>query len=243
MKSLKKYIASTCVKISRILYYLIPAEFLVQTDNSIEKTLKKEMNQEILDLLYEPIKSSLKFYTKESIRNYAINLAKENETNFKKNSEYFYLEFGVYKGSSANFFSSKIRKLYAFDSFEGLRTDWSGALPKGTFNLNKKIPRLRKNVIPIVGWAEDNIDNFLITHNPKIIFVHLDMDSYNSTLFILKKIKPYLTKGAVLLFDEFYNFINWKEGEYKALIESFSEDEYAYKAFNLRGKQTMIQLN
>ncbi len=220
---------------------MIPEEFKSQTDNSIENTLKKEMNQQILDLLYAPIKSSLKFYTKESIRNYTINLAKENEANFKKNSEYFYLEFGVYKGNSANFFSSKISKLYAFDSFEGLRTDWSGTLPKGTFNLNKKIPKLSKNVIPIVGWAEDNIDNFLTTHNPKINFVHFDIDTYDSTLFILEKIKPYLTKGAVLLFDEFYNFINWEEGEYKAFIESFSEDEYTYKAFNLRGKQTVIQ--
>ena len=199
MNNFKKWIASNCLNISRILYFLIPVEFLDQTDNSIEKTLKKEMNQEILDLLYKPIKSSLKFLTKESIRNYAINLAQENEANLKKNSEYFYLEFGVYKGNSANFFAKKISKLYAFDSFEGLRSDWGGALPKGTFNLYKKIPKLRKNIIPIIGWAEDNIDNFLTTHNPKINFVHFDMDAYDSTLFISRKIKPYLTKGAVLL--------------------------------------------
>ena len=173
----------------------------------------------------------------------AINLAMENESNLEKGNEYFYLEFGVYKGNSANFFAKKVKKIYAFDSFEGLRSDWGGALPKGTFNLYKKIPKLKKNVIPIIGWAEDNIDNFLNTHHPKINFVHFDMDIYDSTLFILQKIKPYLTKGAVLLFDEFYNFINWKEGEYKAFIKSFSEDEYTYKAFNLRGKQTLIQLN
>ena len=113
-------------------------------------------------------------------------------------------------------------------------------MAKGSMNLNKKLPKLRNNIIP--AYMEDTIDNFLKNNNPKINFVHFDMDVYESTKFTLQKIKPYLTKGSILLFDEYYNYINWKEGEYKAFTELFEQDEFKYKAFNIKGKQTLIQV-
>ena len=57
---------------------------------------------------------------------------------------------------------------------------------------NKKTLKLNSNVEPIVGWVEDTLDDFLIKYNPKINFVHMDMDTYSSTKFTLEKIKPYL---------------------------------------------------
>lgn len=243
MKLIKDLIIKKLRSLFGILYYAVPAEVRDNTGNSIYFTLKKEMNQEILDSLYQPIKKSIKFFKAEDIRCYAINLAKDNEALLKKNSEYFYLEFGVHTGGSANFFSKGIDKLYAFDSFEGIPSDWEGRLPKGSLNLNKKLPKLRKNVVPVVGWVEDNIDKFLNKYNPKINFVHFDMDVYDSTKFTLAKIKPYLTKGAIIIFDEYYNYINWKAGEYKAFTEIFEPNEYTYKAFNIKGKQAIIQFN
>ena len=78
------------------------------------------------------------------------------------------------------FFSKYVNKLYAFDSFEGLREDWVGWQdPAGTFNLDKKVPKLNANVIPIVGWVQDTLDNFLEEKKPKINFVHMDMDTYD----------------------------------------------------------------
>ena len=67
------------------------------------------MNQEIFDELFEHIKKSMKFTNSVEIRNYGINLAKENEANLKKDIDYFYLEFGVYKGTSTNFFAKKVK--------------------------------------------------------------------------------------------------------------------------------------
>ena len=72
----------------------------------------------------------------------------------------FYLEFGVWKGRSANFWSKYVKKLYVFDSFEGLREDWTGVTGKGSFNLNGKIHKLNKNVTPIKGWDEDTLSDF-----------------------------------------------------------------------------------
>ena len=153
-----------------------------------------------------------------------------------------YLEFGVWKGRSANFWSKYVKKLYVFDSFQGLREDWTGVTGKGTFNLNGKIPKLNKNVIPIKGWVEDTLCDFLEEYKPKINFVHLDMDLYNPTSFTLQKIKPYLVDGAIILFDEFYNYLDWQDGEYKALIEVFDKTEYEYKGYMVNNQQVFIKI-
>ena len=86
----------------------------------------------------------------------------------------------------------------------------------------------------LVGWVEDTLDVFLEKNNPKINFVHFDMDTYSSTKFTLKKIKPYLTKNAILIFDEFTGYIGWENGEYKAFKEVFKEEEFTYLAFSMR---------
>ena len=78
---------------------------------------------------------------------------------------------------------------------------------------------------------------------PKINFVHIDLDTYESTKFVLKNIKPFLCKNSIILFDELYDFLGWDEGEYKALKEVFDETEYKFLAFSKHGNQSVIQVN
>ena len=40
-----------------------------------------------------------------------------------------------------------------------------------------------------------------------------------------------------------YNFPGWSEGEYKALIEEFEEEEFTYLAFSKTSHQVVIQYN
>jgi len=47
----------------------------------------------------------------------------------------------------------------------------------------------------------------------------------------LQKIKPFLQKGSIILFDQFYGFPNWQEHEYKALIDVIDKKEFKYIAF------------
>ena len=60
------------------------------------------------------------------------------------------------------------------------------------------------------------------------------------------KIKPYLVKDATIIFDELYNYYGFEEGEYKALLEIFDKDEFAYKAFEISdqkyGSKVVIQV-
>ena len=181
-------------------------------------------------------KNSL-FLESKGTREYAIKNALRNDPNI----ELTYIEFGVYKGASVNDLSKYVKKIYAFDSFEGLKEDMVGNTEAiGTFNLNKEVPNLNKNVVPIVGWIQDTLDNFLEKQNPKINFVHIDVDTYETSKFILSKIKKYLVPNATILFDELYNFPGWEVGEYKALKEEFDETEYAFKVFSIDDQKTVI---
>ncbi|KGF91702.1 MULTISPECIES: class I SAM-dependent methyltransferase [Prochlorococcus] len=239
MKSLNKnlLVKNLLEKLSRIFYYLTPTEF---KEDSLINRLNKQKSEEIWDVFSNELKSSQRFFDIKSIRNYAINLALENDMS---NTDATYsLEFGVWRGESANFFSKFVKEFYAFDSFHGFKEEWEGNAPKGSLSLGGKLPKLNKNVNPVIGYVENTLDQFLKNHNPKINFVHLDMDIYNPTKFTLEKIKPFLIKGSVIIFDELYNHINWKEGEYKALIEVFESNEFKYKAFNMNAGQVVIQI-
>ena len=241
---MKKIILFILTKISRIIFSILPNEIRgPRYKGLIEKKLKEELIDETFNHFKEHFKQSILFEIDKkssmAIREYAIQNSLLND----KHKEYYYLEFGVWKGTSANFFSKFVNKLYCFDSFEGLKEDWVGTkILKGHFNLNKKIPSLNSNVEPVVGWVEDTLEDFLNNHNPKINFVHLDMDTYSPTKFTLEKIKPYLVKGAIILFDQLYNYPGWRNGEYKALTEVFKEDEFKYKAFLIDGCRCVIQI-
>ena len=187
---------------------------------------------------FKPYFEKAIFLETHRIREYAIKESIKND----KYLENHYLEFGIFVGTSINFFSKYVKKIYGFDSFEGLKEDWVGFVqPAGTFNLNKKIPKLNSNVVPIVGWVQDTLDNFLKKEKPRINFVHLDMDTYETTKFILEKIKPYLINDSIIIFDELYNYPGWQFGEFKALKEIFNESEYQYIAFSKEGSEAVIK--
>jgi len=241
---MKIFIKLTLTKVSRFIYlicklikFVVPFEFKKKT--KLELKLEENLVEETFKHFKQHFKKSVIFDDVLKMREYAIKTSLLND----ENKKYYYLEFGVFKGESTNFFSKFVNHFYCFDSFEGLKEDWVGTnAPKGTFNLDKKIPKLNSNVVPIAGWVEDTLDSFLNEHNPKINFVHLDMDTYNSTKFTLEKLKPYLVKNAIILFDELYNYVGWEDGEYKALREVFKEEEFEYKAFTIHTDKCAIQI-
>ena len=88
----------------------------------------------------------------------------------------------------------------------------------------------------------DTLPRFINEKNHKINFVHMDVDTYESSKFILESIKPHLVKGSTILFDELYNFEGWDVGEYKALREVFNDDEYKFLAFSQDSAQVVIKI-
>jgi len=226
----------------------MPSEFKKNHKKEIAyNVFKTEENIKCFNHFKKHFKSSIFLKTNyllreygTSVREYAIEQALQNDINGNK---YTYLEFGVYKGTSVNFFSNYVNKIYGFDSFEGLKEDWVGSIrPKKDFNLNKKLPKLNQNVIPVTGWVQDTLDDFLKENNPKINFVNMDVVTYETSKFVLSKIKPYLINNSIILFNELYNFSGWDVGEYKAFQEVFNEKEYKFKAFSKYGHQVVIKI-
>ena len=208
----------------------------------------QRFKEEEMDKCYNTFKKHFydaMFLESNDLKKYSINEALDNDND---DEDLYYLEFGVGAGASINFFSEflekKNRSIYGFDSFVGLKEDWKGHVmfPKGGLSQNNVKPKTRKNVNLISGWIQDTLPLFLNEKKPKINFLHIDVDTYETSKFILKETKKYLTKDCVILFDDFYNFSGWSVGEYKALIEEFNEDEYKYIAFSLNKGNTAIKL-
>ena len=176
--------------------------------------------------------SSVLFYSKEELLLHALKTSFENN----KDNLGLYLEFGVWTGKSINFLSSKypLIKFYGFDSFFGLSEDWLGkeSHPKNTFNLNGTPPEVNKNVELVIGEIKDTLHDFLINKNNKIDFIHVDVDTYESTKLILNHVKKSLSKKAIIVFDELHNIPGWRQGEFRALEEVFFERKYKFISFS-----------
>ncbi len=166
-------------------------------------------------------------------------------------SDKLFLEFGVNKGYSARHFTEILSeyqiKLIGFDSFNGLVDSGFGSYyTKGSASMEGEIVKNVKNNKDLfleVGLIQDTLPNFLKKNSSKkIIFCHIDVDTYETTKFILSAIKPFLLKGSIILFDEIHNFAGWEQGEYKALIETFSASEYSFIYFSQNNYQASISI-
>jgi hypothetical protein len=133
-----------------------------------------------------------------------------------------YCEFGVYKGVTINFIAERTKsEVHGFDSFEGLPEDWNANCPQGTFRV-PELPQVRPNVTLHKGWFNVTIPGFAKACTGPIAFLHVDCDLYSSTKTIFEMLGNRLVAGSVIQFDEFFNYPNWRQGEYQAWVE-FSE--------------------
>lgn len=147
------------------------------------------------------------------------------DTQNLKNEAFDYVEFGVCQGHSIRWWVGNCinsdSRFYGFDTFEGLPEDW-GVYNKGDMSAN--IPRIDDTRVEFVkGLFQDTLQNFLATHNlrnGKRKIIHLDADLFSSTLYALTSLAPYMSKGDILIFDEF-NVPNHEFFAFKMFCESY----------------------
>jgi Methyltransferase domain len=153
-------------------------------------------------------------------------------------------EFGVFRGDTINHLARLTPKpIFGFDSFEGLPEGWGHGLSKGHFAL-KKLPEVRSNVTLIKGWFDQTLPSFLEQHKGVIGFMHVDCDLYSSTKIIFSQLKSRLAPAAVIVFDEYFNYPGWEEGEYKAFQEFLADSglEAEFIGYNCKGEQVAVRL-
>lgn len=145
------------------------------------------------------------------------------------------VELGVRNGGSLGTICQMApnRRVYGFDSFEGLPEDWvrnsdyvehagfgkyTGVGPTPKFEAYHADLRIKP------GLFSDTLPKF--DPGELIVFLHVDCDLYSSTQLSLSFLGPMMAKGALVVFDELIQlsdmstYDNWREGEWKALLES-----------------------
>jgi len=121
-------------------------------------------------------------------------------------------EFGVYKGKTSRLirrFTDK--KIYLFDSCEGLPEDW-GKYKKGSFRSGYRL-NLPKYSKFYVGLFKDTIPRYRSESAYPLAFINIDCDLYSSTKDVLFNLNSRILPGTIIVFDEF------SKGENKAFRE------------------------
>jgi len=156
------------------------------------------------------------------------------------------LEFGVYKGTSINYFARYLksvgdkRTIFGFDSFRGFSEEWSGVnsdYPTDHFDRAGVAPRVEDNVELVIGYIESTLPEFLAGRKfETVALVHIDTDTYSPAKTVLDLLRPFLVSGSIILFDELCGYPNWRNHEYRALTEVFEQKEYEYLGFASGGR-------
>ena len=156
-----------------------------------------------------------------------------------------HLEFGVAGGKSLRTIceSSPKGKVFGFDTFQGLPDAWRVGFDRGTF-AQESIPHVEGAELEI-GLFQETLEPFLAKHSEPIAFLHLDADLYSSTKYVLDTCKSRILPGAILLFDEYFNYPGWQHHEHKAFTEWAAANrlEWEYIAYTFSGEQVAVRIN
>jgi hypothetical protein len=158
----------------------------------------------------------------------------------------FVMEFGVFSGTTATYIADKTGwTIHGFDSFEGLPETWRDGYDTGTFR--RVVPRLGSNITLHVGWFDDTLPDFLATvkeDTRPIRYLHIDCDLYSSTKTIFDCLADRIVAGTVIVFDEYFNYAGWQQGEFKAFQEYVARTgvTYNYITYNHEHQQVAVKV-
>jgi predicted O-methyltransferase YrrM len=153
------------------------------------------------------------------------------------------LEFGVATGRTISHIARErpSSPVWGFDTFEGLPANWRPGYAKGAF-AQPRLPDVPPNVTLVPGLFEETLPAFLTANTGPVAFVHVDCDLYASTKVVLDYIAERLAPGAIVVFDEFFNYPGWKRHEYLAFEEFRKSSGRVAKQFVMAGLVPVIHV-
>ena len=157
-----------------------------------------------------------------------------------------YLEFGVFNGGTIRFIARHIgkRTIHGFDSFEGLPEAWSGFNLGGkTFDRGGRLPRVPDNVLLHRGYFDASLPKWLDDHPGPVAFMHLDCDLYSSTKTVFELTAPRIVPGTIILFDEYFNYPNWEQHQFKAFQEFITAHNIKYTYLGFARQQAAVRID
>ena len=203
---------------------------------SVKQILFRMAKEDSADFVMSFIKDVMIFDAKEEIWDYCI-----SELDNSKGTS---LEFGVHKGRSINYFSSRLESIrfLGFDSFEGLAEEWKGNYQvAGHFDLGGNLPIVNSNCELIKGFFDERISE-RVGSLTDVKFVHIDCDTYPSTKIVLHEIQALIKPGLLILFDDYIGYPGWRFGEYLAFKEFAQENNVSYRYRAFSEAQALIEI-
>lgn len=170
------------------------------------------------------------------------------------------VECGVGKGRSFLFLTflasteGKSRTVWGFDSFEGFpepsrndssdrnpkKGEWSGTHPEDIIAIlkNAGIPDqfIKGNTKLVPGFFENTVQKY---SGKNIALLHIDADLYGSYVVVLKKMFPLVSRGGIVLFDE-YNQARWP-GAKQAVDEFLKGTNYTLEKVPFADKYFIVK--
>ena len=154
------------------------------------------------------------------------------------------MEFGVATGRTVNHLASLLsgQTIFGFDSFQGLPETWRTGYEAGTFA--QPIPDVAPNVELVHGRFEQTLEGFVASHPGPVALLHVDCDLYSSTVTILRALAERIVPGTIIVFDEYFNYPGWREGEFKAFQEfiAATNRRYTYLGFVPSHQQVCVRI-
>ena len=219
----------TNFRLKYALYKIVCAMYQLADVGRIHPARERALRalQRSVDYIEEKMPDALGFDSQRELIDYALNAVR---------TEGHYLEFGVFTGGTIRFIAGRIgaRTVHGFDSFAGLPEAWAGFNLGGkTFDVRGRLPRVPANVRLHRGFFDASLPQWLSDNPGPVAFIHLDCDLYSSTKTVLALLKERLATGSVILFDEYFNYPNWEQHEFRAFQEFVNESsvKYTYLAF------------
>jgi hypothetical protein len=228
----------TNFRLKSFLYRIICGYYQVADVGRIHPTRERLIRalQRSVDYIERAMPDALGLESQREVLEFALNAIK---------IEGHYLEFGVYTGGTIRFVAKRVggRLVHGFDSFEGLPEAWSGYnLADQTFDVKGRLPRVPRNVRLYPGWFDKTLPDWLKANPGPVAFMHIDCDIYSSTRTIFSLTADRIVPGTIILFDEYFNFPNWEEHEYKAFQEFVAANEVKYRYLAFARQQVALRI-
>jgi predicted O-methyltransferase YrrM len=192
--------------------------------------------QDTVDYIDEKLPGAVGFETQKELIEYTLAQVKVDG---------HYLEFGVFTGGTTRFMAKRVpgKTLHGFDSFEGLPEAWGGfSLGAAAFDVKGKLPKVPANVQLHPGWFDKTLAPWVAENPGMVAFMHIDCDLYSSTKTIFELLADRLQPGTIILFDEYFNYPNWREHEFKAFQEFVAAKGIDYDYLGYARQQVTVRI-
>jgi hypothetical protein len=228
----------TNFKLKYVLYKIVCACYQLADVGRIHPARERSLRalQRTVDYIDKALPHALAFDTQREATEFALSVV---------GIEGHYLEFGVFTGGTIRFIASRIgnRPVHGFDSFQGLPEAWSGfTLARRAFDRKGRLPRVPANVYLHRGWFDQSLPEWLERNHGPVAFIHVDCDLYSSTRTIFTLLADRIVPGTIILFDEYFNYPNWEQHEYKAFQEFVTAKSVSYRYLAFARQQVVVRI-